>query len=70
MRDPHKLPSGVLLAVILGLLLLYVAWRTGRLRGLRVRRLDMLRGARPSPLALLPTVLLVLVIAVLLLRSA
>jgi len=61
----HKLPTGVLLAVIVALLLLYIALRTGRLRKLNPRGLISLRGVRVTPIALLPTALLAVVVAAL-----
>jgi small-conductance mechanosensitive channel len=67
----HRAPGGVLLAVLILLAILYVAWRTGRLRGLwslaRSRSLrNELRDHRISPLSLLPLAVLVIVLVVLL----
>lgn len=67
----HHLPNGVLLAVLIMIAILYVGWRTGRLRNLRPgRRLRLLRGdlreQRISPFSLVPLAVLVIVIVVLL----
>jgi cytochrome oxidase Cu insertion factor (SCO1/SenC/PrrC family)/thiol-disulfide isomerase/thioredoxin len=64
-RPGHKLPSGLFLVVIVALLLLYVGWRTGRLGKLRPRRPRIPRGLRLSPIALLPTALLAVVVGAL-----
>lgn len=68
----HRAPSGWLLLVIVLLVLLYVAFRTGRLGKLsNALRDGRVRGPKRrlqvSPLALLPTAVLVIVIVVLLL---
>jgi hypothetical protein len=67
----HKTPTGWLLVLVIALALLYLAVRTGRLgklrglvRGLRAR--GELRGVRVGPAALVPTALLLIVVAVLL----
>ena len=67
----HQVPRGPLLAVLVVLALLYVAWRAGRLRMLgskttaaRVR--GGLRDLNVRPTALVPTLVLVIVIVVLL----
>ncbi len=67
----HKAPTGPVFAVVIFLTLLYVAWRTGRLKGLRstasaLRTRGALEGVKVRPLALLPTLLLVIVVVVLL----
>jgi heme A synthase len=67
----HRAPGGVLLLVLIVLAILYVAWRTGRLRGLwslaRARSLrSEVRDHRISPLALLPLAVLVIVVVILL----
>jgi hypothetical protein len=66
----HRAPTGWWLAVPIAVALLYAGWRTGRLaklhtaaRGIRLR--NELRGVRISPLALVPTALLLIVIVVL-----
>ena len=68
----HTAPTGWFLAFVVLLALLYVAWRTGRLRHLRSsaaawRLRGEFRGLRVRPAALLPTVVLVIVVVVLLL---
>lgn len=73
----HQTPSGFLLAAVVLLLLLYIGWRSGRLRSVRnaVRALRLghrnraLEGIRLRPAALLPTVLLAIVIVLLLLTQ-
>jgi hypothetical protein len=70
----HSAPGGLLLAVLIVLAILYVGWRTGRLgrawSAARARRLSGrgggLAGVRVRPLALLPTLLLILVVVLLL----
>jgi hypothetical protein len=67
----HRAPTGWLLAVGIVVALLYFAWRTKRLGKLRsavagLRLRSELRGIRISPLALVPTALLLVVIAILL----
>jgi cytochrome c biogenesis protein CcmG/thiol:disulfide interchange protein DsbE len=70
----HKTPTGWFLALIIFLAVLYVGWRTGRLgkvRGaVRVRLLrNELRDVRIRPVALLPSLLLVVVLVALLLNQ-
>jgi len=67
----HRAPGGFLLLVLIVLAILYVGWRTGRLRGLwsltRARGLrNELRDHQISPLALLPLAVLVIVVVILL----
>ena len=68
----HRTPSGWILAALIGLGVLYVAWRTGRLGKLRgvvagVPRLrNELRALKIRPLTLLPLMVLVIVVVVLL----
>lgn len=67
----HQVPKGPLLAVLVVLALLYVAWRAGRLRVLRSRPTAAgvrggLRDLNLRLTALLPTLVLVIVIVVLL----
>jgi cytochrome oxidase Cu insertion factor (SCO1/SenC/PrrC family)/thiol-disulfide isomerase/thioredoxin len=66
----HQTPTGWLLALLILLLLVYVGWRSGRLRKLRgavgamkLRREH--RGVKVRPVALLPTALLVVVVVAL-----
>jgi len=59
------------LTLLIVLALLYIGWRTGQLRKLRgalggMRMRSELRGVRVGPFALLPTALLLIVIAILL----
>lgn len=66
----HTAPTGWFLALLILLALIYIAWRTGRLRNVRssIGRLRLrgeLRGVRIRPMALLPLALLLIVIAVL-----
>ena len=67
----HHTPTGWYLVVLIVIGLLYVAWRAGRLGKLRgvggrmgLRR--ELKGVRISPIALVPTLLLAIVVVVLL----
>ncbi|MGH7211365.1 MAG: hypothetical protein ACREF1_07890 [Acetobacteraceae bacterium] len=69
--EHHRTPTGPLLVVVIVLALLYVAWRTGRLRRLRglsgaARLRSELTGLRIRPLAFLPLTVLVIVAALLL----
>jgi len=64
----HQTPSGWFLVLLIAVVLLYIAMRSGRLRrawnavgAWKLR--GGLRGVRVSPLALLPTLLLLIVIA-------
>jgi cytochrome oxidase Cu insertion factor (SCO1/SenC/PrrC family)/thiol-disulfide isomerase/thioredoxin len=67
----HKFPSGLFLVVLIVLLLLYVGWRTGRLRKLNLpRRWSMPKGVKVRPIALLPAALLVVVIAALVINQS
>ncbi len=66
----HRAPTGWPLVLPIAVAVLYFAWRTKRLgklrtaaRGLMLR--NELRGIRISPLALVPTALLLIVIVVL-----
>ncbi len=66
----HQTPTGWLLAFLILLAVLYVAWRSGHLGRLRgaagsLRLRGELRGVRIRPTALVPTALLLIVIAVL-----
>lgn len=66
----HHTPSGVLLAVLVALAILYAGWRMGwlgRLRaGQRARRLrDELNEQRISPVSLIPLAVLVVVVVLL-----
>jgi cytochrome oxidase Cu insertion factor (SCO1/SenC/PrrC family)/thiol-disulfide isomerase/thioredoxin len=66
----HKTPTGWFLALLILLLLVYIGWRSGRLRKLRgvvgeMRLLGEMRGVRIRPVALLPTALLVVVVVAL-----
>ena len=68
----HQAPGIVLVMVIVVLGLLYVAWRTGRLRGRRPllgvsRAREELKETRISPFTLVPLALLVIVVIVLIL---
>lgn len=68
----HHAPAGALLGVLLALVVLYVGWRTGRLRALRgLVRARMPRTTptrvRISPFALVPLVILVIVVVLLVL---
>jgi cytochrome oxidase Cu insertion factor (SCO1/SenC/PrrC family)/thiol-disulfide isomerase/thioredoxin len=74
-RQHHKLPSGVFLVVLIVILLLYVGWRSGRLRKLQLRRAiprrwSLPKGLRVRPIALLPTVLLAVVVAALIINES
>ena len=67
----HQTPTGWFLALLILLVLLYVAMRRGMLRRAwnaagAWRARGALRGVRVRPVALVPTVLLLIVIAVLL----
>lgn len=67
----HHHPSGLLLVVLIVIAVLYVGWRTGNLRRLRIggratRLRADLRDQRISPFTLLPLALLVIVVVVLL----
>lgn len=67
----HQRPSGALLAALIVLAVLYIGWRTGRLRrlrsGIRASRLRAdLREHRFSPVSFIPLALLVIVVVVLL----
>jgi ABC-type branched-subunit amino acid transport system permease subunit len=67
----HQTPTGWFLALLIVLAVLYVALRTGRLGKLRTAVRDLrlrseFRGIRIRPVALVPTVLLVIVVALLL----
>jgi hypothetical protein len=67
----HQAPTGWLLVILIVLGLLYLGWRTGRLGKLRsaaggLRLRGELKGIRISPLALVPTALLLIAIALLL----
>lgn len=68
----HTTPSGVFLVVVIVLVLLYVGWRTGRLRRLRTlavftRARHDLGGVRIRPLSFVPLAVLLIVIAVIVL---
>ena len=68
----HTRPSGPLLVIVIIFAVLYFAWRTGRLRGLRghaglARMRSELRGLRVGPLTFLPLALLLIVVGLLLL---
>ncbi len=66
----HRAPTGWLLVLPIVVAVVYAGWRTGRLRKLRIagrglRLRNELRGIHISPLALVPTALLLIVIVVL-----
>jgi hypothetical protein len=75
-HTPHTTPTGWFLAVMLLLVVLYVLWRSGRLRKLlgavgERRAAGSRRGLLPEgvhvrPIALLPLAILVIVVAALL----
>jgi cytochrome oxidase Cu insertion factor (SCO1/SenC/PrrC family)/thiol-disulfide isomerase/thioredoxin len=71
----HKAPVGWFLALIIVLALLYLLWRMGHLGKLRsvtgvLRLRGELRGIRVRPVALLPTVLLLVVVVALLINHS
>ncbi len=71
----HQMPTGWFLALLAILLLLYVGWRSGRLRQLlgaarATRPRGERRGIRVRPGALLPLALLVIVVVALLIDNA
>ena len=66
----HETPTGWLLVLLVLLALLYLGWRTGRLGKLRsllggLKLRSDLKGVRIRPIALVPTVLLVIVVVLL-----
>jgi len=70
----HQTPTAWFVALLILLLLVYVGWRSGRLRRLRgvvgvMRVRSELRGVRVRPVALLPTVLLAVVVVALLVNQ-
>ena len=71
----HQTPTGWFLALLVVLALLYVAFRTGRLKKLwravgRQRMRGELRGLRIRPIALLPMVLLMIVVIALVINHS
>jgi cytochrome oxidase Cu insertion factor (SCO1/SenC/PrrC family)/thiol-disulfide isomerase/thioredoxin len=74
-HEHHKLPSGLFLVVLVLLLVLYVGWRTGRLRKLKLRaavprRWSLPEGVKVRPIALLPVALLLVVVAALVINQS
>lgn len=68
----HRTPNAVVVVVVIAFALLYIAWRTGRIRPLRSRQRALnwraeLRESGISPYSLIPLAVLAIVVAVLLL---
>jgi hypothetical protein len=68
----HRSPNALVVVVVVAFALLYIAWRTGRIKPLRSRPRALnwraeLRESGISPLSFIPLAVLVIVVVVLLL---
>ena len=69
--DHHHTPSALVVVVVVAFVLLYIAWRTGRIKSLHARNRTLnwraeLRESRISPYSLIPLAVLVIVVVLLL----
>lgn len=67
----HRTPNALVVVVVVAFALLYIAWRTGRIKPLRARGRTLnwraeLRESGVSPFSFIPLALLVVVVVVLL----